>query len=292
MVNITYIDHVTIGSDPELFIFNNKTKKVVSSIGLIPGHKKDAFVPEGFAEGFGLQTDNILGEFNIPPVTVNFDRPIAATEFLQHINQMKDYIRSFVKTINPDYDILCSASELIPEDQLQSDEATQFGCDPDYNVYTLGQNMAPEGTKTNLRTTGMHIHVGYKNPTLQTSLSLIKVLDLYLGVPSVLIDTDTRRRSLYGKAGCFRLTDYGLEYRVLSGYFIKTDKLIHWAFNQTIQAINYFNTCLEQSSSEGSLEKFNIDSYLPSQESILNSINNGNKISAKRLVTKYGIELV
>jgi len=292
MVNVNYIDHVTIGSDPELFIFNNKTKTVVSSIGLIPGHKKDAFVPEGFPEGFGLQTDNILGEFNIPPVVVNSNRPVVALEFLQHINRMKDYIRDFVKIVNPDYDIKCSASEMVPNDQLCSDEATQFGCDPDYNVYTLGQNMAPEGTKTNLRSTGCHIHCGYKNPTLQTSLSLIKVLDLYLGVPSVLIDADTRRRSLYGKAGCFRLTDYGLEYRVLSGYFIKTDELINWMFNQTLQAINYFNTCLEQASSEGNLENFNIDSYLPSQGSILNSINNGNKISAKRLITKYGIELV
>ena len=31
--------NVTIGADPELFIINEKTKKVVSAIGLIPGEK-------------------------------------------------------------------------------------------------------------------------------------------------------------------------------------------------------------------------------------------------------------
>ena len=57
----------TFGSDPELFIFNSKTKKVISAIDKIPGYKDDPYT-EGLPEGFGLQTDNILAEFNIPPV--------------------------------------------------------------------------------------------------------------------------------------------------------------------------------------------------------------------------------
>ena len=32
----------TIGSDPELFLVDTKTKKVVSAIDKIPGHKDDA----------------------------------------------------------------------------------------------------------------------------------------------------------------------------------------------------------------------------------------------------------
>ena len=34
----------TIGSDPELFIINTKTKKVVSAIDKIPGTKADPFL--------------------------------------------------------------------------------------------------------------------------------------------------------------------------------------------------------------------------------------------------------
>ena len=55
----------------------------------------------------------------------------------------------------------------------------------------------------------VHLHLGYENPNIDTSLMLVKYLDMYLGVPSVLRDTDSRRRSLYGKAGCFRLCRYG-----------------------------------------------------------------------------------
>jgi len=51
-------------------------------------------------------------------------------------------------------------------------------------------------------------------------------MDVLLGLPSVLIDPDRKRRSLYGKAGCFRLCPYGFEYRVLSAKMYSTDDLM------------------------------------------------------------------
>ena len=62
------VRNITIGADPELFIIDSKTGKVVSSIGLIPGVKGEPYVGEDMPNGFGLETDNILAEFNIPPV--------------------------------------------------------------------------------------------------------------------------------------------------------------------------------------------------------------------------------
>ena len=61
------ISNVMLGSDPELFIINTKTNKVVSSIGIIPGEKGNAYRSSDMPEGYGLQIDNILAEFNIPP---------------------------------------------------------------------------------------------------------------------------------------------------------------------------------------------------------------------------------
>lgn len=110
----------TIGADPELFIINEKTGKVVSSIGLIPGEKGDPYIGEDMPKGFGLETDNILAEFNIPPVT-------NCQSFINALNYMKDYIKNYVKKINPDYGIKCSAYELVDESQLQSEEAQLFG---------------------------------------------------------------------------------------------------------------------------------------------------------------------
>lgn len=193
---------VTIGADPELFIINEKTKKVVSSVGKIPGEKGNPYVADDMPTGFGLETDNILAEFNIPPVSDE-------GSFINNIEYMKQYIDKFVKNINPDYGILCAASKTVDKSQLQSPQAQLFGCDVDYNAYTESPNPKPEGSKTNLRSAGFHIHVGYDNPNIDSSLLIVKYLDMYLGVPSVIYDKDKRRRSLYGKAGCFRLTSYG-----------------------------------------------------------------------------------
>jgi hypothetical protein len=222
---------ITIGADPELFIVDKSNNKIISSIGIIPGEKRNAYKPEGFPKGFGIQTDNILAEFNIPPVMNSLD-------FINYINLMKSYISSMVKRINSNYDILCQASADIEADQLLTPESQMFGCDVDYNVYTESVNPKPETENVNYRTTGFHIHLGFM-PVIPISakLAIIKALDLYLGIPSVIIDTDGRRRNLYGKAGCFRLTSYGLEYRVLSGYFLSTDVLIGWVFNQTMLAV-------------------------------------------------------
>lgn len=110
-------------------------------------------------------------------------------------------------------------------------------CDPDYNAYTEDVNPRPEGTKTNLRSAGFHVHVGYDNKNVKKSLKIIKALDIFLGIPSVLLDKDTKRRSLYGKAGSFRLQPWGVEYRVLSSFMMSTPELTRFVYNQTMAAM-------------------------------------------------------
>lgn len=151
---------ITIGADPELFIVNNKTNKVVSAIGLIPGKKGKPYKPKEMPKGFGLETDNILAEFNIPPVQCKKD-------FINNIYRMKNYIDKFVKNINPDLGILCAASQEIPDSELQSDQAKEFGCMPDYNVYTEEANPKPEGTTTNIRSAGQINSEGQKYRNIQ-----------------------------------------------------------------------------------------------------------------------------
>lgn len=233
----------TLGADPELFIFNRSNNKIVSSIGIIPGVKGKPWRSNDMPEGFGLEIDNILAEFNIPPCKTK-------KEWVENINYMKDYIRSYVRRINPDYDILCKASEYVDYDQLTSPESQLFGCSVDYNAYTKAPNPKPEGDKTNLRSTGCHIHVGYDDPEVDRSVELVKYMDLYVGVPSLLFDKDVDRRKLYGKAGCFRLTDYGVEYRVLSGAFLANDDLLGFMWSQTVKALVAWDEGRERISEE------------------------------------------
>lgn len=258
------LNNITIGSDPELFIVNTETNKVVSSVGLIPG-TKDKPYKKGLKKGFAIEKDNILAEFNIPPVN-NVD------DFINNMNYMKNYIDSFVKKINPNLGILCSSSEEVDLDQLQSDEAKEFGCDKDYNVYTNSENPKPKGESTNIRSCGLHIHLGYEKKNIDTSLCLVKLMDWYLGIPSLFIDKDVRRRNLYGKAGCFRLQPWGVEYRVLGGYLLKNDDYLKFIYQQ----IQYM------------LYNLNSDIFI-TDNLVINTINNNNLELAKLLIKKNNL---
>lgn len=228
------ITNVKVGSDPELFIINSKTNKVVSSIGLIPGEKNKAYRAPDMPKGYGLQIDNVLAEFNIPATNKK-------EKFIASIEYMKNYIRDYVQKVNPDYDIQCIASRDVDEDQLQHPIAKLFGCDVSYNAYTEDENPKPDGERGTLRSAGCHFHISYKNPNAATSIQLIKYLDMYLGIPSVVLDPDTKRRTLYGKAGDFRLKAYGFEYRSLSSYMMSSPEMLDFVWNGIQKAIHAYN---------------------------------------------------
>ena len=260
------ITNIKVGSDPELFIINSTNNKVVSSIGIIPGEKGNAYRAPDMPKGYGLQIDNILAEFNIPATNKK-------EKFIASIEYMKDYIRDFVKKVDPDLDIQCIASREVDEDQLQSPEAKLFGCDVSYNAYTEDENPKPDGERGNTRSAGAHWHISYKLPNAATSIKLIKYLDMYLGIPSVVMDPDTKRRTLYGKAGDFRLKAYGVEFRTLSSYFISSQETLEFVWNGIMRAINAYN--------------YNLP--LINAETVQNTINNSDVETAKYLIEKYNL---
>lgn len=268
MQEIFKYQNITIGSDPEFFI-QDKDEKLISSIGIINGTKDIPNRLKFLGIGFAIQKDNVLGEFNIP-------HGYSAQEVSKNISIMKAYISGLLesKGLHPLY----VASGVYEDDQLQSDEAKEFGCSPDYNAWTNSVNEKPEGTSTNLRSAGMHIHIGYDNKSAKRSRDLIKAMDVFMGIPSIIIDTDTKRRSLYGKAGCFRHTMFGTEYRVLSGFFLNDPKLTEYIFGQAFEAIKYLN-------------EFGIDEINNDGNWIVETINSGNIDEAKKIVSKYKINL-
>ena len=227
------INNVKIGADPEIVIWNNKTNKPISSVGLIPGTKDKPYTCKEWGEGFGMQKDNVLGEFNIPACS-NFE------EFKKSIQFMKGEFNKILKSINPDYGYRCLSSATYDPEELKSPEANEYGCDPDYNVYTETYNERPKKALGNVRACGFHIHISYDNPNIETSLMLVRYLDAVLGLSSVLYDTDTKRRKLYGNAGSFRLKSYGVEYRSLGGVMLKEANL-KLVWDLIMEAIHQYN---------------------------------------------------
>ena len=228
---VQLIKNISIGADPELFVQNNDGK-IISAEGLIGGTKNK---PKNITDkGHAIQEDNIMVEFNIPPSRTS-------EEFIENLEYVEEYLETLLSLKNLKLNYNASA-ELDPK-YLQTKQAKLFGCEPDYNVYLKEANKAPTA-KTNLRTCGGHIHVGYDNPSIKSAELIVYAMDILLGLPSIELDKDNRRKEMYGLAGCFRFKEYGVEYRSLSNFWLENKELKKWAFDKTIQALELVNSGL------------------------------------------------
>jgi hypothetical protein len=227
---------VLIGADPEVFLFDTNTQRFKSSIGIIGGEK---WSPRQLKRGIAVQEDNVLAEFNISPADTR-------EKFVSFI---EDGISQINEILPTGIQIRIAASAFMPESELQDMKALAFGCDPDFNAWKNGKiNKKPNAEDSTLRSGAGHIHTGF-NLTDEAinqgytrdgaRIELVKWFDLYLGIPSLIMDTDTERRKLYGKAGCYRPKDYGVEYRTLSNFWLGKRATIEWAFDETMRAINH-----------------------------------------------------
>lgn len=267
-----YIKFDKIGSDPE-FLIADANGKFISSDGIILGTKSEPLDIPSLGEGFAIQVDNVLGEFNVPAAKTR-------EQFVDNMMKMKGYINDFLSPKGLHAVHLASAH--YDRDQLETEVAQLFGCDPDYCVWTRSQNRKPRMDDPTLRSTGCHIHVSYKKDgeDIKRAEIMVKAMDLFLGVPSIILDKDKERRKLYGKAGCFRIQKWGVEYRTLSGFFLKDEETIAWCYDQTMKAINFINrNGYKRATAILDGEK----------EAIQNCINNGDEAAAKGLILKYNV---
>src|ERR1700754_112901 len=220
---------ILVGADPELFAFNNESP--VSAYGLIPGTKYEPFEIEHGA----VQVDGMALEFNINPAATE-------DEFLNNLNSVMETLRSMV----PGYNIRAVpvAEFGIEYIDAQPKEATELGCTPDFDAWAEGRVNDPPNAKLPFRTGAGHVHLGWV-PTNDANIfseehmldcvSVIKQMDFFLGLPSLFYDKGTKRRTMYGKPGCFRPKTYGAEYRVLSNQWLESDDLKRWVF-RNVQA--------------------------------------------------------
>lgn len=267
------VTNVTLGADPELFV-TDADGRVSSGIGLIGGTKE---APLAVSSG-ALQEDNVLAEFNIDPAR-------SEDEWVGNIQRVTEVLKAVLPY---GFDILPIASHEYTQEELESfgEQALVFGCDPDLCAYSMMANPTPD-SKSTLRTAGGHIHVGYDNPDEDKSVKLALAMDLMLGVPSILIDKDDRRRNMYGKAGAFRFKPYGMEYRTLSNFWLVSEERLRWAYRQTIAAVELVEK------GAVSFESIQPDVGIPIfTDDVEQCINRGDKELAKMICNAANIQLV
>ena len=240
----TKIINPTFGSDPEFGVvdFNGNYKSIVGFLG---GTKDN---PLDIGNGCSRQEDNVNAEFCIPPVNTE-------DEFVNAINYC---IHTGNEILEPNgLKLEAYSSRIYPDSELMSDIAKQFGCSPSYNAYTEEIMEKPCSDNPNLRSAGFHLHCGFEidhNFQFEYIYDYIKYMDVYAGLPSLLLDDDVQRRELYGKAGDCRYKVLELdddkeiiiiEYRTLGGNLLANEQLIRYMFNCMLNAIDAFNNNVE-----------------------------------------------
>lgn len=249
------------GCDPEMFVTDPEGNPV-SAYGLIPGTKQEPHKVERGA----IQVDGMAAEINIDPVD-NFED--WNTNIVTVVKELKAALpKGFGLKLEPAVRFSQSVFD------AQPDAAKELGCDPDFNAWTGEVNPTPDlSEEPFLRTAAGHVHVGWCEGMPPTDTlhnvhcqDLVKQLDWFLGAWSVKLDPDLTRRKLYGKAGAYRPKEYGVEYRVLSNFWLKDKQTRKAVWNRMVEAIKLMKT---REYAKGKAGAFN--------EYLVDLINNGNQ---------------
>ena len=224
----------TIGCDPEFFLRDKNSGNLVSAIPFIKGTK---YAPELLKFGGNIQRDNVA-------VEVATDPAASLNEFIKNVGCT---LKEAVKLLPDGHEIVALPSARFDKSQLKHPDALVFGCDPDCDAWSVCENSPPCASDPLLRSCGAHIHVGTtgadENAFLlefEGKLSMVKIMDCLHGIISTALDSSeeaVERRKLYGKAGAHRPKEYGVEYRVLSNYWLKSPITVMMIYHLTQDAL-------------------------------------------------------
>jgi len=232
--------NLTIGADPEVFLRDTKTKKLISAAGLFPGTKNEPFkVMHG-----AVQVDGMAAEYNIDPCS-------SANEFLAKNLAVLAQLRDIIKSLNPELEfefvfspIAKFGKEMIDAQPLEN---RILGCTPDYNAWKGGEENPIPDADMPFRTASGHIHLGWgsdydiNDPEhIEACCMMAKQLDVSM-LASIFVTEGKdgyERRKLYGKAGAFRPKSYGMEYRSPSNVWLRNTASIQSMFTMAHSAFN------------------------------------------------------
>lgn len=202
------------GSDPEFFVADAGGK-------LIPAWE---FLPTK-AEDTGVFWDGFQAEIT----------PKARRCLVEHGNYIQGGIRTVMElarkkfpgakivnysTVPVDLAVLARAEE----------KYVAFGCKPSINVYGEQEPHRDDPRLVPMRWAGGHLHAGVSNLFPASINPIVYALDAVLGVAAVGMAQkldDPIRRQYYGRAGEIRLPKHGLEYRVLSNFWLTHPAITH-----------------------------------------------------------------
>jgi hypothetical protein len=268
---LRFFQSINLGCDPEFF-FENPAGEIVGSEKILA---KKAGHYNGDSE---CVVDGVQAEINPTPSNC---RESLANQICYCFRNLKATLEQkglkFAVRVDPLVDI--TQAEL---DSLSADSRV-FGCAPSVNVYTEGEDKTSKikvDAATYLkRSAGGHLHLGnyyqsflsqqydtyeYRdthNCAKRTEKALkemadvmVPILDIVVGNTCVLMDRcegNKERRANYGRVGEYRIKKYGLEYRSLSNFWLRSYPLMSFVFGMARIAVHL----VEQSTPENDYVK-------------------------------------
>jgi len=234
---VRYMDGInikaTLGGDPEFFIEDAKGT-ILNADRFFPGKENPVLIAAKGEMKSKLFFDGIQGE--IAPAHS------ACREYLT--NNIWQCFNRIYNSIPEDHKMVLVPSAKINKKIIENadPEARIFGCMPDFNAYTLSVNTTEMDASTHpYRYAGGHMHFGISSPYQKKGMPefdlakreeghirAVKFMDLLVSIPTLILDNgpgSKLRRDKYGKAGCFRPTPYGIEYRTPSCWWLKSPML-------------------------------------------------------------------
>lgn len=207
----------TTGCDPEIFVEGSK--------GIIPAWE---FLPAKNS-GMGHFWDGFQAEFT--PAAAGCLETLA-----REIRQRLSNILYSAKRHDTSAQFTLKNVVEVPEHVLNTAEMkyVELGCAPSLNVYKDRGKEIVNPRELKVRFAGGHLHYGGQFKPKQVE-ELVRALDAILGVAGVSMAQDMDdpvRREYYGRAGEFRLPKHGIEYRVLSNFW-----LIHPAISMVVMEL-------------------------------------------------------
>lgn len=247
---------IALGCDPELFLANEDgiigAEKVIPKEG-IPSAGSTAWpYPIGTVNGAVL--DGVQLELHPPASTC---RQSLAANLAQIFAALELKLVSH-KGVKVSFDPVVEVSK--KELDTLSEDAKKLGCAPSLNTNKASATIKVAKSLELMRSAGGHLHLGSldafhgpmkdgKPTDSEKTIQLVNLLDLFVGLPCVLIDRDpqaAKRRRIYGRAGEHRLPPHGVEYRVLSNFWLRNYILMSFVFGQARLALAVWNSSFQR----------------------------------------------
>lgn len=263
---LRFFQSINLGCDPEFFFTQNG--QVIGSEKIM---RDGAIGEKGHSQ---VVIDGVQAELN--PL------PSACRESLAY--QIAHCFRNLKLTFQDrgmQVAVKCDPLVEITQEELDSlsEGSRVFGCAPSINIYEGGESKIKVDPRKYLkRSAGGHLHLGNyyagylpdefnanyhdqhacakrtENALKTMPEIMVPILDIVVGNTCVLLDRfegNKERRANYGRVGEYRVKSYGLEYRSLSNFWLRSYPLMSFVFGIARFAVHL----VEQSTSDNDYVK-------------------------------------